>query len=257
MLHKLIRWLPIELSLFTLAWMPQPAHPGENSFLYLGTGTGQSIIQGDVTRTFETEMLTLGTQLATKDWLFLIDSAGAKDNRMLNVRLLAEYGNDYIKIGTGFIGTESAIPTAPGRVAGFYQAATSVDTRVSATTLPLAVRITPYTSRDVYFNIDAYYGLVSNGSVRLPIQTIILNRPAYLTTEPQRTGGTYGAQVTAGYRITEDIGLQLIYAQQHGRMDSNTVRIEGDPLGITQPVQTPELSFRNRTLLLSLVLFAD
>jgi hypothetical protein len=257
MFHKIFRWLPLEVALFSFSFSPPMVHPAENNLFYVGTGNGQSIVQGDVDHTIDTSMMTLGTQFATEDWVFLIDSAGAKDNRMLNVRLLAEYGNDYIKFGTGFIGTESSVPTQPGTVAGFYQAATSVDTRVSATTIPLAVRIIPYTSPDLYVSFDAYYGLYSNGSMRIPIETIIPGRPAYLITEPQRTGGTYGAQVSAGYRMTDDMGLQLSVAQQHGRMDSKTVRIDGDPLGITLPVQTPALSFRNRTVLLTLVLFAD
>jgi len=257
MFKILIRLIPLTTGLIVLSCSTQPALAQNQSHLYIGTGTGQSSTTGDVNRTFSGKALTMGLEFDRDKWVALVDTAAAEDNRLNRVKLVGAYGNKYIKVGTGFIGGNSSIPTTPGTVARFYATASNEDTKVSASTIPLFLRFTPIKTKNFMFNVDGFYGLYSIGSMTIPVQTIIPNRNAYLTTQSKKSGGVYGGSISMLYRFKKDMGLRLSYTTQYGKMDAGSSRIENDPLGITTPVATPNLNFKNDLLLISFSMMLD
>ncbi len=256
--RRLLRLFPIEFSLFAFACLPSPTEANEFYGAWqLGSGIGETTITGDHNRSVKETTYTTGLTLDRENWLFIFDGSSASDNRFKDLRLIGAYGNRYIKLGGGFIGVQSSIPTEPGTVAGFYVAATERDTDVSATTIPLFMRITPYRSNKFAMHLDAYYGLYSQGSMTIPIKTLVPGRIATISTEPQKTGGTYGGTLSLLYQSDNDIGIRLAYSQMYGKMDARTAKIDGDLLGLLPSIQTPSVKFVNRSLFISIVLMTD
>lgn len=220
---------------------------------YIGTGMGQSTVTGDFSRTVESPLFETGINIENNNWMFHFSGETASDNRYKGLKLFGGYGNPFIKIGTGFIGVQSSIPTTPGIIGGFYQKSTEEDTGISSTTIPLIVRITPYKSKAISFNLDGFYGLYSIGSTTIPIRTIIPNETATISTNSSSTDNTYGLNATLQYSIHKKIKLRLNFKTEYGQLLAGESSIESDILGITQPVSIPGMKFNNRSISISLI----
>jgi len=216
-----------------------------------GIGQGTATVRGDYVVDLSHTVVALGIDYESDKLLFTFDGHVSQNDTFKQLRLLAGYGNRYIKLGTGLIGLQSSIPTAPGAL-WFFPFDTNRRTDVSATTVPLYLRLHPYVSEDIQVTIDGYYGLYTQGSLSIPMKL-----GGKVSTEPKRSHGRYGYGASIQWRSSRwpRIGLKLGYSVDVGEMDAGSSVVSGDPFGLIPPLSMPALTLENRTVLLSVVIF--
>lgn len=245
------------LLMFVFSMVTVNVNAGMNSLYSVNYGVGQSVVNGDYTQSYSSDVVGLEIDYDGEDYLFEFGGVTSTNNEFKNMKLLVGYGNKYFKVGSGFYGIQSSIPTKEYSLHLLLRTDPSEQTEVSTSTIPLYVRFSPYKSGTFSIELDAYYGLKSWGSMTIPVQTIIPGKTAYVTTEPVSAGGTKGGSLSLTYRINNGVGLRLSYWVEQGQMDKEKTRIANEPLGFVGPVETPNLWIKNEMLYLSLVLLTD
>ena len=217
----------------------------------LGTGLGEATVRSDTQQDFTHSVVELGIDYESERILFQFLGYVSRNNTFSDLRLLAGYGNRYIKLGTGLMGMQSSIPTASGNL---FLLPTDPDrlTDVSATTVPLFLRIHPYRSDNLIITLDGYYGLYTQGSLAIPLKI-----GGKIKTESRQSHGRFGVGGSLLWRLPAipRLGLKLAYAVHHGTMDPGSTTVIDDVFGLIPPIPTPNLTFETRTLMLSVVVF--
>jgi len=241
----------VSLLLFSIFLLQTGIVEAKSRYIF-GPGVGQSRVEGDFTRQISSHIFDIGIDLEAETWLFSFIGGSATDNRFKDMRLLAGWGNQWVKLGTGFIGMQSSIPTIEQSLGPFLRTSSQIDTYVSATTIPLYMRLTPIQTTNWSVMLDAYIGLYSIGSMRLPVYTLYPGKLGYINTKSTKTGGTYGASLSVDYRISKKYCISLTYRREAGRLDRGKAGISRDVLDLIDPVDIPQLNFNNQLLLLTL-----
>jgi len=217
-----------------------------------GLGMGRSTVSGDYSMAFAQPIFELGFDYESDNLLFQFIGSSAMDKTFKSLQLFVGGGNRYIKLGIGVIGMNSSIPTEK-QTLNYYAADESRYTRASASSVPLFLRIHPYTSERWIITLDGHYGLKNNGSLTIP--TLVFGLPATISTEPQRSQGRYGVGGSILWRPSHDynLAMRLSYTYNVGEMNAGTTSMEGGLLSNFIQIRTPQLRFVTKQIMLSAV----
>lgn len=221
-----------------------------------GLGIGRSTVSGDYSMEFVHPTFELGFDYESDHALFQFIGSTAFDNTFKNLQLFVGGGNRYIKLGVGMIGMDSSIPTKK-QTFFFSTADESRYTRASASSVPIILRLHPYSSDNFIFTIDGHYGLKNNGSLTIP--TLTFGMPGEFDTEPQRSQNRYGYGASLLWLPSCDYNLavHLAYTYNYGEMNSGTTTMDNKLFGSLVQIETPQLVFETEQIILSVVWVGD
>ncbi len=221
-----------------------------------GFGMGRSTVSGDYSMEFVHPTFELGFDYESEHVLFQFIGSTAFDNTFKSLHLFVGGGNRYIKLGLGMIGMNSSIPTKKQTFL-FSTADESRYTRASASSMPIILRLHPYSSDSFIFTLDGHYGLKNNGSLTIPILTFGI--PGKFDTEPQRSQNRYGYGASVLWRPSHNynFAIRLAYTYNYGEMNSSTTTMNNKLFGSLIQIETPQLVFETEQIILSVVWVAD
>lgn len=228
----------------------------------IGFGSGNTSTVGDISQQMRVGNFHLGIYSESNRWLF--EFAGTADTgsegRMSSFRMLLGGGWRHLKLSTGFWQQKSSMLTAPAipipQVGPLITTDTSTPTQISVTTVPVHMRLSPLLSKNVGIHLDGYYGLHTRGSLRVPVN--VAGLAGYFDTEPVRAGGARGYGLTMDWAASRgrygSLVVQISSSVGFGDMDRGSASISNDVLGLMTPQNVPDVEFKNRITMLSLVI---
>jgi len=221
-----------------------------------GVGMGRSTVSGDYSMEFIHPSFELGFDYESEHILFQFIGSTAFDNAFKSLHLFVGAGNRYIKLGVGMIGMDASIPTEK-QTLQYYAADESRYTRASASSMPIFLRLHPYSSEQFIFTLDGHYGLKNNGSLTIP--TRVFGLPATVSTEPQRSQGRYGYGGSILWRPSHDydFALRLAYTYNYGEMNAGVTTMKNGLMSGLVQIKTPQLVFETEQVILSVVWLVD
>ena len=242
--------LCILITLLAFSFATYAASP--SSFYSTGLGYGDATVTGDASMRFTHPAFEMGFDYESRQGIFQFTASNAFDNTFRRVSLVLGGGTRHIKIGTGFIGMESSIPTKRQPLF-LYIADTSRYTRASASSIPLFLRIHPYLSARWMMTFDAHYGLMNTGSLTIPVR--FLGLKTEIDTEPKHSQDRYGYGASLLWRPSPSgiIALRLSYRYEYGEMNAGAAKIKNNALSKWIQIETPQLIFETQLLMLSVV----
>lgn len=219
----------------------------------LGLGRGTTESSGDYVDSKNLDAFSMGLDVETSRFLLLFNGTGDLDPnaKAAAMSFIIGGGWRYLKAGIGFVAQESSFPTTPESPHPMFPTDTDRLTQVSVTTVPVYMRIHPWVSDNLVLSLDGYYGLYSRGSLEIPL-ALGMGEP-YLRTEPEKAGGAKGWVGMATWKIpgSHPFALRLSYGVGYASMDRQQTTIRDDPLGLTSPVEVPQISYKNTVAMLS------
>ncbi len=245
------------LCITTLAWSCC-GNNNDNEMLGgygFGLGVGQSHTTGDFIQSRRVNVFSIGLDAEKKGVLFIFNGSADTNpnNETSSLSLILGGGWRYLKIGTGFITQKTSVPTTNMVQYPLITTDQGRLTHLSVTTVPLYLRLHPLITEHIVLSVDGYYGLHTRGSMSVPVTALGMN--ATMDTETQHADGARGAGASIIWRFggSNRFGLKLENRVNEGHMDRNKTGFHGDVLGAFSAVTVPEISFRNRTTMLSFV----
>jgi len=221
-----------------------------------GLGMGRSTVSGDYSMEFVHPTFELGFDYESERVLFQFIGSTAFDNTFKSMQLFVGGGNRYIKLGVGMIGMDSSIPTKK-QTFFFSTADESQYTKASASSMPILLRLHPYSSDNFILTLDGHYGLKNNGSLTIP--TLTFGIPGKFDTEPQRSQNRYGYGASLLWHPSRNynFAVRLAYTFNHGEMNSSITNMDNKLFGSLIQIETPQLVFETEQLMLSAVWLGD
>lgn len=199
-------------------------------------------------------MFGMGFDAEKKGVLFIFTGLADThtDSEMSSLSLILGGGWRYLKLGTGLITQKSSVPTTNMVEHPLITTDSSRLTTISVTTIPVFLRLHPLITERLVLTVDGYYGLRTRGSTSIPVEA--LGMKATMDTETQHAGGARGIGSSAIWRLgSSPFGLKLDYRVSEQHMDRNRTGFHGDVLGAFSAVTVPNIAFRNRTMMLSII----
>lgn len=248
------------LLLITLLFMVQcsTSYAELDTIMTFGIGQGTSNTQGDYTGSLSGNVFRMGIDYDIQNGLFLTNGLSSTKNDFKQMDLIVGLGTKNIKLGTGFIGIQTSLPTNPHYLfdtSGTFATDNNKRIDLSVTTIPLYLRFKPYTSRNLNLVVDGYYGLYSRGSMTFPLFETGSGQYATVSSVPKEQGGAKGYSVALIWRLPHKMSaIKLEYQHREATMVKKTSGIETDVFGLYGTVTTPEMTFQNSALLLNYVL---
>ncbi len=218
----------------------------------LGLGGGVSRVSGDFMLAKHLTDVSIGMDIEHANSFFVWRAITDKDNKASNLQMMIGGGARYAKIGVGFVfETIDAPPAVP---TGFLAAPDPTrETSIDVKTYPVYVRLHPWIGDNFIVTLDGYYGFGSTGTMKVPLYFL---PGGDIETQPQRAGGLRGSDAKLQWWPWGHKGasFRLEVAQDEGRMDRAQTKFSRDPLGIFGTVNIPQIQFRTRQTLLSVLM---
>ncbi len=251
-MRKSIFLLCLFLSGASLAEGPEPVYG-------IGGGLGVSVMSGDFAKTDSGPAVSMGFDHTGERFFFIGRGSASTAGDFAALEGVFGFGFKYLKIGTGAIGSRASIPTDEEDLVsnvpllgGIVAVDTERDSKLDTWTVPLYVRFSPYMSRDTLLTLDAYLGLRSFGSRRIPVT--VLGLPAEVETEASDVGGIFGAGVAFTKRIRGRLMLQVAYRFFGGKTEGGKTTLKGEDLGLFDVEGAPDTSWRNHFITVGITL---
>lgn len=240
----------------SLAWSCCSSDDNEMQGGYgFGLGVGNSQTSGDFIQSRRVNIFSMGFDAEKKGVLFIFNGVADTNprNETSSLTLILGGGWSHLKIGTGFITQKTSVPTTNMVQYPLITTDPNRLTHLSVTTVPIYLRLHPLITEHLILSVDGYYGLHTRGSMSVPVTA--LGMDATMDTETQRASDARGAGAAIIWRFGggNRFGLKLESRTSKGSMDRNSTGFHGDVLGAFSAVTVPEISFLNRTTMLSLV----
>ncbi len=219
-----------------------------------GLGVGQSQTTGDFIQGRRTSVFSMGFDAEKNGVLFMFTGLADtnSNSEMSSYSLILGGGWSYFKIGTGLINQKSSAPTTNMVEFPLIITDSSRLTTISVTTIPVFLRLHPLITDRLVLTVDGYYGLRTRGSTSIPVDA--LGMQATMDTDTKHAGGARGIGSSAAWRLgSSRFGLKFEYRVSEQHMDRNTTGFQGDVLGAFSTVKVPDITYRNRTMMLSIV----
>ena len=230
-----------------------------NPFYGVGFGYGTSAIQGDYIKNYSGSVFGMGFNVETTHFLGIAESGStttSESDALKYMNFVLAAGWQRFKIGGGFLGNAASLPTDERLASGSRNITVdySRETELSVTVAAVFARLNLIKNRNLVIFFDGYYGLYSKGSLTLPIK-ILGAFDGYVSSEPQKQGGGYGGRFSVLWRLpwAKNLAMEATLRDSYIKMNPVTGPYEQDFFGVMGTATTPDISIRNRTVMVQLL----